>query len=176
MESKKTKTLNVTNVSLIICLLVVVAFDFWLSRFGQSTFIFSAKLPTGITIKHDKLQGYKILEEDFIHILDERTICGEDTITAILAYDASESDVFVKSRNSAGKIIYVNIHILESDNEELKYELTKYKSNGYENWIDISNRNSIRLIVTIRNILLGILLILFIIKLSAWIRSHFKQT
>lgn len=171
MESKK--TLRAINISLVICLLAVVALDFWLSQFGQSTFIFKATLPAGITIEHDNLQGYKILEEGFIHILDEHTIYGEDTIMAILAYDATESDVFVKSRNSAGKIVYLNVHVLESANEELIYDLAKYKNTGNENWIDISNKDGIRLAVTIRNVLLGIILIMFIIKLLAWIRLIF---
>jgi hypothetical protein len=171
MESKK--TLSTINISLIICLLAFVAIDFWLSRVGQTTFIFKAKFPEGITIAYDNLQGYKILEEGFIHILDERTIYGEDTITAILAYDASQSDVFIKSRNSAGNIVYLNIHVLESVNAELKYELTKYKSTGNEGWVDISNKDRIRLVVTLRNVLVGIMLVMFIIKLLAWFRSTF---
>jgi hypothetical protein len=173
MESKNRFT--VINISFVVCLLATVIFDFWLSRSGQMALIFKAELPQGITIKHDKLQGYKILEEGFIHILDERTIHGEDTIAAILAYHASDSNVFVKSRTTAGKIIYLNIHVLESANQELKYKLVEYKSIGNENWIDLSNKQSIRVAVTLRNILVGIMLILFIIKLFGWIRSAFVR-
>jgi len=171
MESKNIR--KVINIGVIICLLAALIFDFWLSRFGQATFIFNAKLPQGITIKYDRIQGYKLLEEGFIHILDERTIHSEDTITEILAYNATEFDVFVKTRNSTGKIVYLKIHVLASANEELKYELTKYKSTGNEGWVDISNKHRIRLVVTLRNILLGIMLIIFVIKLFAWIRSAF---
>lgn len=169
MESKNKFT--IINTSLVICLLATVIFDFWLSRFGQATFIFKAKLPQGITIKYDKLQGYKILEEGFIHILDERTIHGRDTIDAILAYHATEYDVFVKSKTTAGKILYLHVHVLESSSRKLKYELEEYRSKGNEGWIDISNTRSIRFAVTLRNILVGMMIILFIVKLFRWMRS-----
>lgn len=171
MERKNRFT--IINTSLAICLLATVTFDFWLSRFGQATFIFKAKLPQGITIKYDKLQGYKILEEGFIHILDERTIHGEDTVEAILAYHATEYDVFVKSKMTAGKTLYLHVRVLESPSRELKYELEEYKSNGNESWIEISNKRSVRFIVALRNILGGIMLILFIAKLFRWMRPAF---
>lgn len=159
------------NIGLILCLLTILISDYWLLRFGQGVLIFKAKLPSGITIKYDNLQGYKFLEEGFIHILNEFTIFGKDTINSILAYDATEYDVFVKSTTTNGKTLYLNIHVLESLNGELKYEIRDYKSRGIENWIDVSNRRSIRFVVTLRNILAVIMLILLLAKLFGLIRS-----
>ncbi|MBL0745366.1 hypothetical protein [Chryseolinea lacunae] len=172
---KSRNGLTVINISLVICLLAAVMVDFWLSRFGQA-FMFQAKMPRGITIEHDKLQGYKILEEGFIHILDDRTIHGKDTLAAILAYHATESNVFVKSKTTTGKIIYLDIHLLSSADPELKYELTEYKNTGNEEWIDISNKQSIRPVVIFRNALASITFLLFIGKLFRWIKSAFFST
>lgn len=169
MGSKNRFTL--IDVSLVICILVTLALEFWLSRSGQAVLVSKADLPAGITIEHDKLQGYKILEEGFIHILDEHTILGEDTINAILAYHATEDDVFVKSSTATGKTLYLNIHVLESSTHDLEYELKYYKSEDNEDWIDISNKENIRFIVTLRNILVGMILTLLMVKLFGLLRK-----
>ncbi|MDH5379348.1 MAG: hypothetical protein OEW75_00755 [Cyclobacteriaceae bacterium] len=173
MEINKSQKL--INISLIISLLVLVIFDFWLSSFGQKTFLYKANLPPGITFEYDKLQGYKFLEEGFIHILDENTIYGDDTIMAILAYKANDSDVFVKSLSNTGKILYLNIHLLPS-NDGLKYELIENNNNDKKGWIDVSNKERIRLFVTLRNILIGMIFVLSLITIIGLPRTFFRKT
>lgn len=173
MESRKSQI--AINIILIICLLFTLIFDFWLSRFGQETFVFNANFPQEITFEHDNLQGYKFLEEGFIHILDENTIHGEDTIVAILAYHVGESDIYVKARSNTGKIIYLNIHLIEPSKGELKYELIEDKSIRNNKWIDVSNKQRIRFIVSLRYILLGFIIVLCIIKLIRWLVNYIKK-
>jgi hypothetical protein len=113
----------------------------------------------------------------FIHILNEYAVFSKDTVNAILAYHATEYDDFVKSAITTGKILYLNVHVLESPGQEMKYEIKGYESSGKEDWIDISNKRSIQFVVTLRNILLGITLILCVVKLF-WLLKLviFKQT
>lgn len=174
MENK-TK-LRLLIVSLIFCLLATLSLDFWLSNFGQNTIIFKTKFPhDGITFEYDKLQGYKFLEDGFIHILDENTVFGNDTIISILAYKVSESDIYVKTQSNSGRIIYINIHLLDSPTGELKYELIEYQNN-LKDWIDISNIEKTRLIVTLRNILIVIVVFLGIISLTIWLWTLIRKT
>lgn len=167
MERKR--RLTSPTVSLIICLLVILIIDFWLARFGQSA-LFKAELPHGVTLGYDKLEGYKFLEEGVIHIVDEHTIYGQDTLAAILAYGASASDVFIKARSTTGKIVYLNIHVLVPDNGELRYDLLDYKPNGSEDWIDVSDKRAVRLVRTLRNLLGAVAIVMFVFLLFQWIR------
>lgn len=157
------------TVSVIICLLAILMTDFWLARFGQSA-LFKAELPHGVTLGYDKLEGYKFLEEDVIHIVDEHATYGRDTLAAILAYDASASDVFIKVSSSTGKILYLNIHVLDADNGELKYDLLDYKPNGTEYWTDISDKQTIRLVRALRNLLGAVAIVMFVVLSFQWIR------
>jgi hypothetical protein len=63
--SKKGFTL--INIIVVIFLLATLMSDFWLSRSGQGVLIFRAKLPSGITIKYDKHQGYKFWKGLYSH-------------------------------------------------------------------------------------------------------------
>ncbi|HEY0652718.1 MAG TPA: hypothetical protein VGD65_06300 [Chryseosolibacter sp.] len=172
MESKH--RITALSISLIICISATVMLDFWLSRSGQGVF-FKARLPKGITLEYDKVEGYKILEEGFIHIIDEHKIHGQDTIAAILAYYSSESNVFIKSRNTLGEIVFLNIHLLKSEKDEIKYELLNHRVSGNEDWIDISSRGSIRFVRTLRNMLVAIAVVLFTIQLFGWIISAYSR-
>ncbi len=156
---------HLINITLIICLVLILISDYRLSQFGRGFQFFKVGLPSGITINYDNLQGYKFLEEGFIHIVDERTIFEEDTIEAILAYEGTPNNVFIKCKTTAHEILYLNIHILESAKDEMRYEIISYNSKGDEDWIDISNKRRMDIVLTFRNILIALLLILFISKL-----------
>jgi hypothetical protein len=163
---------NILNVSLIICSVAILISDYYLSQFGQGFQLVEANLPSGITLRYDKIRGYKFLEEGFIHILDEHTVVDKDTIDQILAYDATDYDVFVKSKTTKGKILYLNIHVQESAKNEFKYEISSYTNAHIEDWIDLSDKRSIRLIATLKNMLIVLMLILIIVKILALFRRR----
>jgi hypothetical protein len=139
MKSKK-------NILLVLTLAAIVTItllsDYILSQYGRGLGIFKAKLPSGITLKYDNIEGYKFLEEGFIHIIDEHTVFEKDTIVKILAYLATNDNVFIKA-STRKNIFYINIHVMESLNNDLKYELKRYRSSATENWIDLSSNDSL---------------------------------
>lgn len=163
------------NVAIAICVALILIFDHWLSKVGEGFQLFKPELPPGITINYESLQGYKFLEEGFMHIVDEHTVFENDTVNTILAYDGTDYNVLIKCKTARNENLYLNIQVVESAQNEIKYALRRYESKGDEDWVDLSDKHRIRSVITWRNVLIVLLLILFVVKLFTVLRRVKRQ-
>ena len=168
---KHKNRLIIFSIYFIICLFVIFISDYFLSQYGRGFGLLTTKLPAGIEIEYDNPQGYKFLEEGFIHLVDEHSVFEKDTIKSILAYSVTDDDVYIKSLTTRKKILYVNIHVSSSFRNNSKYQVRTYEiTDNKKQWINLDNNNWIKFLLASRSLLICLLLILLLINIFLFIK------
>jgi|GEM_PF-5808029 len=166
--------MNRTAIVSLIFLSLAIACDYWLAPRGRGE-VFNAKMPEHITIDYDPLEGYRILEHGSIHVVDERMVYASDTLSEIIAYDASESAVFIKAKTRSDSVLYLQVRVLNRDKDQLEYELLQYASQGTEDWVDVSDRTRIRLIYLARTYAFAFAALSFIVFVASWVWKTLRR-
>jgi hypothetical protein len=166
---RKEIRLGIGTIVLLSCVAIAILCEYYLSKFGRGFHVFEANLPEGIALRYDELEGYKFLEEGFIHIVDERTIFEGDTISRIVAYDVTEKHLLIKAVSTKEELLHIDLHVLESDHDGLNYSISKYESDGVEDWCEIGGKRNVGFVLFFRNLAIVAVVILLV---SAFVRKR----